>query len=147
MLTLIDKAKSTVSEEEIEDLETRAKRGTLTLEDFLAQFQRVKKMGPLSQIIGMVPGLSTIANRMAVEELDEHYLNRLEAIVYSMTLEERRHPDVIDASRRRRIARGSGTQPADVNRLLKQYREAKKIMQMVASGRGGRIAAGLRWPL
>jgi signal recognition particle subunit SRP54 len=147
MLTLIDKAKSTVSQEEIEDLETRAKRGALTLEDFLLQFQRVKKMGPLSQLIGMVPGLSTIKGRLAVEELDERYLDRLEAIVYSMTVEERRHPDIIDASRRRRIARGSGTQPADVNRLLKQYREAKKIMQMVASGRGGRIAPGIRWPL
>ena len=147
MLTLIDKAKSTISQDEIEGLETRAKRGALTLEDFLMQFQRVKKMGSLSQLIGMVPGLSSISNRLAVEDLDERYLSRLEAIVYSMTVEERRHPDIIDASRRRRIARGSGTQPADVNRLLKQYNEAKKIMQMVASGRGGRIAPGIRWPL
>lgn len=147
MLTLIDKAKSTVSQDEIEDLETRAKRGALTLEDFLLQFQRVRKMGPLSELIGMVPGLSSVAGRLPAEELDERYLGRLEAIVHSMTVEERRHPEIIDGSRRRRIARGSGNQPADVNRLLKQYREAKKIMQMVASGRGGRIAPGMRWPL
>jgi signal recognition particle subunit SRP54 len=147
VLTLIDKAKTTISQDEIEDLETRAKRGTLTLEDFLAQFQRVRKMGSLSQLIGMVPGLSAVSSRLPAEELDERHLGRLEAIVYSMTVEERRHPEIIDASRRRRIARGSGTQPADVNRLLKQYHEAKKIMQMVASGRGGRIAPGVRWPL
>ncbi|MDP2948533.1 MAG: signal recognition particle protein, partial [Chloroflexota bacterium] len=147
ILTLIDKAKTTISEEEIEALEARAKRGAITLEDFLAQFQRVKKMGPLSQLIGMIPGLSTIADRLAIENLDDSYFKRAEAIVYSMTIQERRHPDIIDGSRRRRIARGSGTTPTDVNHLLKQYREAKKIMQMVVSGRGPRIAPGLRWPL
>jgi signal recognition particle subunit SRP54 len=147
MLTLIEKAKETITREEIESLETRARRGAITLEDFVAQFQRLRKMGSLSQLVGMIPGLSGVANRLAVEGMDEVYLRRAEAIVYSMTVQERRHPDIIDASRRRRIARGSGTTPTDVNRLLKQYREAKKIMQMVASGRGPRIAPGLRWPL
>jgi signal recognition particle subunit SRP54 len=147
MLTLIEKAKETITQEEIESLETRARRGAITLEDFVAQFQRLRKMGSLSQLVGMIPGLSGVANRLAVEGMDEVYLRRAEAIVYSMTVQERRHPDIIDASRRRRIARGSGTTPTDVNRLLKQYREAKKIMQMVASGRGPRIAPGLRWPL
>ena len=146
VLTLIEKAKETITQEEIESLETRARRGAITLEDFMAQLQRVKKMGSLSQIVGMIPGLSGIANRLAAEGLDEVHLRRAEAIVYSMTVQERRHPDIIDASRRRRIARGSGTTPTDVNRLLKQYREAKKIMQMVASGRGPRIAPNLRWP-
>jgi len=146
ILTLIDKAKTTISEEEIEALEGRAKRGAITLEDFLAQFQRVNKMGPLSQLIGMIPGLSSIAGRLAIENLDESHFKRAEAIVYSMTIQERRYPDIIDASRRRRIARGSGTTPTDVNHLLKQYREAKKIMQMVMSGRGPQIAPGLRWP-
>jgi len=147
MLTLIERAKETITQEEIESLETRARRGAITLEDFMAQFQRVRKMGSLSQLVGMIPGLSGVANRLAVEGMDEVYLRRAEAIVYSMTVQERRHPDIIDASRRRRIARGSGTTPTDINRLLKQYREAKKIMQMVASGRGPRIAPGLRWPL
>jgi len=77
--------------------------------------------------------------------VDESRINHVEAIVYSMTPQERRYPDIIDASRRRRIARGSGTTPTDVNRLLKQYREAKKIMQMVASGHGPRIAPGAPW--
>ena len=144
MLTLIDKAKETITREEMETLEARVRRGALTLEDFLAQFQRVRKMGSLSQLLGMIPGLSKVAGRM--EGLDEVYLNRAEAIVYSMTVQERRHPDIIDGSRRRRIARGSGTTPTDVNRLLKQYREAKKIMQMMASGRGPRIPPGLRLP-
>ena len=144
MLTLIEKAKETITREEMETLEARVRRGALTLEDFLAQFQRVRKMGSLSQLLGMVPGLSKVASRM--EGLDEVYLNRTEAIVYSMTVQERRHPAIIDGSRRRRIARGSGTTPTDVNRLLKQYHEAKKLMQMMASGHGPRIPPGLRLP-
>jgi signal recognition particle subunit SRP54 len=128
----------------METLEARVRRGALTLEDFLAQFQRVRKMGSISQLLGMVPGLSKVASRM--EGLDEVYLNRAEAIVYSMTVQERRHPDIIDGSRRRRIARGSGTTPTDVNRLLKQYHEAKKLMQMMASGHGPRIPPGFRLP-
>jgi signal recognition particle subunit SRP54 len=144
VLTLIEKAKDTITREEMETLEARVRRGALTLEDFLAQFQRVRKMGSLSQLLGMIPGLSKAAGR--IEGLDEVYLNRAEAIVFSMTLKERRHPDIIDGSRRRRIASGSGTTPADVNRLLKQYREAKKLMQMMASGRGPRIPPGLRFP-
>jgi len=75
-----------------------------------------------------------------VEDLDESYFGRVEAIIYSMTLEERRNPDIIDGSRRRRIATGSGTQPADVNRLLKQYKEAKRIMQQITTGRGAKIS-------
>jgi signal recognition particle subunit SRP54 len=144
MLTLIERAKETITREEMETLEARVRRGALTLEDFLAQFQRVRKMGSISQLLGMVPGLSKAASRM--EGLDEVYLNRAEAIVYSMTVQERRHPDIIDGSRRRRIARGSGTTPTDVNRLLKQYHEAKKLMQMMASGHGPRIPPGLRLP-
>jgi signal recognition particle subunit SRP54 len=144
ILTLIERAKETITREEMETLEARVRRGALTLEDFLAQFQRVRKMGSISQLLGMVPGLSKAASRM--EGLDEVYLNRAEAIVYSMTVQERRHPDIIDGSRRRRIARGSGTTPTDVNRLLKQYHEAKKLMQMMASGHGPRIPPGLRLP-
>jgi signal recognition particle subunit SRP54 len=144
VLTLVEKAKATVSEEEIEELGARARRGAITLEDFLVQLQRVRKMGPLSQLVAMIPGLSSAAGRL--EEVDESHFTHIEAIVYSMTPQERRYPDIIDASRRRRIARGSGTTPSDVNRLLKQYREAKKIMQMVASGRTPRIAPGAPWP-
>jgi signal recognition particle subunit SRP54 len=144
VLTLVEKAKSTITEKEIEELGARARRGAITLEDFLVQLQRVRQMGPLSQLVAMIPGLSRVAGRL--EDVDESHFKHIEAIVYSMTPQERRYPDIIDASRRRRIARGSGTTPTDVNRLLKQYREAKKIMQMVASGRRPRIAPGAPWP-
>lgn len=140
VLTLIEKAKEELTDEDVESLSERMKKGTLTLEDFLAQYQRVRRMGPLNQIIGLVPGLSQIRNRLNVDDLDEKYFDRAEAVIYSMTTEERRNPDIIDGSRRRRIAAGSGTTPADVNRLLKQYKEAKRIMQQITTGRGGKIS-------
>ena len=140
LLTLIERAKEQLTDEDVESLSERMKKGTLTLEDFLGQYQRVRRMGPLNQLIGMVPGLSQIKNRLNVDELDETYLGHAEAIIYSMTLEERRSPSLIDGSRRRRIAKGSGTTPADVNRLLKQYREAKRIMQQITTGRGDKIS-------
>jgi len=140
LLTLIEKAKAEMTDEDVESLSERMKKGTLTLEDFLAQYQRVRRMGPLSQLVGLVPGLSAIKNRLNVEEMDESYFARVEAIIYSMTLEERRNPDIIDGSRRRRIAAGSGTTTADINRLLKQYKEAKRIMQQITTGRGAKIS-------
>jgi signal recognition particle subunit SRP54 len=140
LLTLIEKAKAEMTDEDVESLSERMKKGTLTLEDFLAQYQRVRRMGPLSQLVGLVPGLSAIKNRLNVEEMDESYFGRVEAIIYSMTVEERRHPDIIDGSRRRRIAAGSGTTTADINRLLKQYKEAKRIMQQITTGRGAKIS-------
>ncbi|MBI1885676.1 MAG: signal recognition particle protein [Chloroflexi bacterium] len=144
LLTLIEKAKEEFEDEDVESLTERMRKGALTLEDFLVQFQRVKRMGPMPQLIGLIPGLSTIKNRLAVEELDDNFFKRVEAIIYSMTPYERRHPEVIDASRRRRIARGSGSTPAEINRLLKQYREAKRMMQMLTTGRGQKISPLLR---
>jgi signal recognition particle subunit SRP54 len=144
LLTLIDKAKAELTEEDAESLTERLKKGEVTLDDFLEQFQRIKRMGPLGQLVGMIPGLSQIKNRLNVEEMDESFFNRVEAMIYSMTKEERRAPEIIDGSRRRRIAMGSGTQPADVNRLLKQYKEAKKILQQISTGRGSKITPFLR---
>jgi signal recognition particle subunit SRP54 len=144
MLTLIEKAKAEITEDEAESLTQRMKKGELTLDDFLGQFQRIKKMGPLGQLIGMVPGLSQIKKQLDVDNMDEDFFKHIEAIIYSMTKDERRNPDVIDGSRRRRIALGSGTQPADVNRVLKQFKEAKKIMQMISTGRGSKISPSLR---
>jgi len=144
LLTLIEKAKAEISEEDAESLTARLKKGTVTLDDFLEQFQRIKRMGPLGQLVGMIPGLSQIKNRLNVDEMDESFFNRVEAMIYSMTKQERQHPEIIDGSRRRRIATGSGTQPADVNRLLKQYKEAKKILQMITTGRGSNITPFLR---
>ena len=140
LLTLIEKAKAELTNEDVESLSERMKKGTLTLEDFLSQYQRVRRMGPLNQLIGLVPGLSQIKGRLNLEEIDDKYLDRAEAIIYSMTLDERRHPDIIDGSRRRRIAKGSGATATDVNRLLKQYREAKRIMQQITTGSGDKIS-------
>ncbi len=140
VLTLIEKARAELSDEDVESLSERMKKGSLTLEDFLAQYQRVRRMGSLSQLVGLVPGLSQIKNRLSIEDVDERFLDRVEAIIYSMTPQERRSPDIIDGSRRRRIAKGSGTTPTDVNRLLKQYREAKRIMQQITTGRGANIS-------
>ncbi|HXG37110.1 MAG TPA: signal recognition particle protein [Dehalococcoidia bacterium] len=144
ILTLIDKAKEEFTADEVGSLAERMKKGSLTLEDFLDQLQRVRRMGPLNQLMSMVPGMSALKNKMPAAELDESQFRRIEAIIYSMTREERRRPDIIDGSRRRRIAAGSGTTPADVNRLLKQYQEAKRLMQMMASGRMPKIASLLR---
>ena len=101
-------------------------------------------MGPLSQLVGLVPGLSQIKNKLNVDEMDESFFDRVEAIICSMTKAERQHPDIIDGSRRRRIATGSGTKPADVNQVLKQYKEAKKIIQTISSGSGPNITSLLR---
>ncbi len=144
VLTLIEKAKAEITEAEAESLTQRMKKGELTLDDFLGQFQRLKKMGPLGQLIGMVPGLNQIKKQLDVDNVDEDFFKHIEAIIYSMTKAERRNPDIIDGSRRRRIALGSGTQPADVNKVLKQFKEAKKIMQMISTGRGSKISPLLR---
>ena len=144
MLTLIEKAKAELTEEDAESLTERLKKGSVTLDDFLEQFQRIKRMGPLGQLVGMIPGLSQIKSRLNLDEMDESFFNRVEAIIRSMTKEERTNPEIIDGSRRRRIAMGSGSQPADVNRLLRQYKEAKKILQQISTGSGSKITPFLR---
>jgi len=144
VLTLIEKAKEQVSRQEAEELAHRARRGEITLEDLLLQFQRVKKMGPIQQLLGMVPGFAAIKGQLPAEALDERYLKRAEAIILSMTPEERRRPEIIDGSRRRRIARGSGTSPAEVNRLLEQYWQVRRLMQAMAKAQGRQVLS--RWP-
>ncbi|HEY5625641.1 MAG TPA: signal recognition particle protein [Dehalococcoidia bacterium] len=144
ILTLIDKAKEQISDEEAESLTVRIKKGELTLDDFLEQYQRIKNMGPLSNLLSLVPGLSQIKNRLNTEEMDESYFARVEAIIRSMTKAERTDPGIIDGSRRRRIAAGSGTKPQDVNQVLKQYKEAKKIIQQISAGHGSKISPFLR---
>jgi signal recognition particle subunit SRP54 len=144
MLTLIEKAKEELSDTDVESLTVRMKKGDLTLDDFLEQYQRIKRMGPLPNLIGMIPGLSQIKNRLNLEEMDDKYFAQVEAVIYSMTKEERAHPDIIDGSRRRRIAAGSGTTAADINRLLKQYHEAKKIIQQISTGKGPDVTSFLR---
>lgn len=136
MLGLIERAKEAITDEDRDRIERKIKSRTLDLEDFIQQFQRVKKMGPLSQLAEMVPGLGQIRRQLGVQDFDDSFWKKAEAVVYSMTPQERRHPEIINGSRRRRIARGSGTTPQEVNQLLNQWKEAKKIMQTLATGRG-----------
>ncbi|MBI4300012.1 MAG: hypothetical protein HY677_02670, partial [Chloroflexi bacterium] len=109
---------------------------TFDLNDFLEQLQQVKKMGPLEQVMEMIPGFSALRNKLPKERLgaDEKALKKTEAIIYSMTALERHSPNVIDSSRRRRIARGSGTTVQDVNQLLNQFRQMQKMMKQLARG-------------
>lgn len=137
VVTLVEKAKAAVGEQDAKALAKRMERGEFNLEDFLAQMQQLKKMGPLQNLLEMMPGAAGLKGQLGVGELDEAFMKRTEAIVLSMTPQERRHPEVLNGSRRRRIAAGSGTVPADVNRLLNQFNQAKKLMQAMASPKGG----------
>ncbi len=135
VLTLAEKARETVTQEEAEKMQRKLRTGSLDLEDFLHQFQRVRDMGPLSQVLDMIPGLGAARRQLAAAAIDESQIKRMEAIIHSMTPLERHNPQVIDGSRRRRIARGSGTTPQDVNQLLNQWREAKKLIGAMSSQR------------
>lgn len=134
MLTLIEKAEATIEEERAAELEKKLRHGEFDLEDFLEQMQQLKKMGPLEHLIGMIPGMSRIMGG-AQWQVDEKAMARVEAMIQSMTPEERRNPDILNGSRKRRIARGSGTTPQDLNRLLSQFREMRKMIKQLGSGK------------
>ena len=138
VLSLIEKAERTVDATEAKRLEQKIRGGNLTLEDFLEQMRQVRRMGPMSQVLGMIPGFRSVAKARDLK-VDESQLDRLEAIIQSMTPAERRHPDTINGSRRRRIAAGSGTSVQEVNQLLSQFKQMKKLMRQI--GRGGLPAA------
>ena len=141
VLTLIEKAQQTVDEKQAKELERKMRQATFDLEDYLEQFQNVKKMG-FSQVLDMIPGLSQARNRMP-EQFDEKRLVRFEAIIQSMTPEERHNPDILNGRRRRRIAMGSGTTPQDVNQLLNQFRQTQKLMKQLTKARSPRDLMGL----
>ena len=136
MLSLIEKAEQNFDEKQALEMERKLRNATFDLEDFAQQLQQLKSMGPLSQIMEMIPGFSAIKNRLPSRELDDGNLTRVESIIYSMTPEERHRPDIIGGSRRRRIARGSGTSPQDVNQLLNQFRHMQRMMKQMSSGKG-----------
>nr|WP_041303898.1 signal recognition particle protein [Kyrpidia tusciae] len=138
VLTLIEKAQQTVDAEKAKQLERQLRAGEFSLEDFLDQLRQVRKLGPLDQLLGMLPGMNKIKG-LGNLQVDERQLGRVEAIILSMTPEERRRPELIDASRRRRIASGSGTRVEDVGRLLKQFKEMRKMMKQF-SGMGKKMA-------
>jgi signal recognition particle subunit SRP54 len=138
VLTLIERAQDVVDASQAAKLEEKLRKASFTLEDFLEQLQQVQKMGPLGQIVSMIPGLGGMA-KDAQEAVDRGDLRRVEAIIRSMTPGERRDPAILNASRRRRIAAGSGTSLTEVNRLVKQFGEMQKLMRQL-SGPGARRA-------
>lgn len=135
MLSLIEKAKDAMGEEDTDRFKEKIKKGTFDLQDFVEQLRKVRKMGPLGQLVGMLPGFNRIKAQLDVDDMDDRFFNQAEAIVLSMTPWERRHPEKIDGKRRRRIARGSGTDVQQVNQLLKQFFEARKIAKSLSSGK------------
>ena len=133
VLSLIEKAENHIDEEDAERSVRKMAKGEFTLDDFLNQFQMIKRMGPLKDILAMLPGASSALKDVDIDDRD---LARVEAIIRSMTPEERAKPKIIGGSRKRRIADGSGTKPQDVNRLLKQFGDAQKMMKQMAGGKG-----------
>jgi signal recognition particle subunit SRP54 len=134
VMSLIERAQENVTVDDAKRLEEKVRSGSLTLEDFLDQMQQVRKMGPMSQVLGMLPGFRNVAKAKDLQ-VDDGQLERVEAIIRSMTLQERRNPDVINGSRRRRIAAGSGTSVQEVNQLLSQFKQMRKLMKQMGSGR------------
>ncbi|MFL5899842.1 MAG: signal recognition particle protein [Solirubrobacterales bacterium] len=134
VLSLIEKAEQQIDEKQALDLEQKLKSNQFTLEDFLQQLKQVRKMGPLSSLLGMMPGMGAM-KQLKNAKVDESELDRVEAIILSMTPEERANPALIKGSRRKRIANGSGTKVQQVNQLVKQFDQMRKMMRHMASGK------------
>jgi signal recognition particle subunit SRP54 len=133
VLSLIEKAEAAIGEDEAEKLEEKLRKNQFSLDDFRTQLRTLKRMGPLESILGMIPGLGNL-KELAQNKPDEKQLARIEAIISSMTPAERKNDQIINGSRRKRIATGSGTSVEDVNRLLKQFAEMKRVLQMFSRG-------------
>lgn len=127
VLTLIDKAQSVISEQEMKKMEEKMRANRFTLDDFLSQMDTINQMGNISDLISMIPGM----NKLKVKDVDESRIKRYKAIIQSMTMYEREHPDIIKASRRKRIANGSGTTIMEVNQLLNQFAQSKDMMKQI----------------
>jgi signal recognition particle subunit SRP54 len=140
VLSLIEKAEEVIDQGDAEKLEAKIRKGGFTLEDFRDQLRMLKRMGPLDKILGMLPGMGSM-KELAGQKPDEKQLGRIEAIINSMTPDERKHADILDGSRRKRVAKGSGTTVEDVNRLLKQFVEMQRMLKMVGEMTGEPIAA------
>ncbi|RPJ83080.1 MAG: signal recognition particle protein, partial [Acidobacteria bacterium] len=136
VLSLIEKAEEAIDEEEAERLEEKLRLDEFNLEDFRAQLRTIRKMGPLESILGMIPGMGQL-KKMADQQPDEKQLGRVEAMIDSMTPAERRNPKLINGSRRKRIARGSGTSVEEVNRLLRQFAQMRKLFKSLGGMAGG----------
>jgi signal recognition particle subunit SRP54 len=134
VLTLVEKAEKSFDQQRVKELEKKVRTARFDLEDFLAQLGEIQKMGPVAQLVEMLPGASQLARQLP-EGMEEKHLKKVEAMILSMTPEERRNPNIIDGSRRRRIAQGSGVKTQDVNQLLNQFRQMQKLMKLGAKGK------------
>lgn len=139
--TLLERAQSTIDEDEAARLEKKLRKGTVDLQDFLGQLQQIQRMGPIQEILGLIPGFGKLTKQLPVD-LDPRDLKRVEAIILSMTPQERRKPKILNASRKRRIASGSGTRVQDVNQLLQQFDQMQRMLKQFS---GGRLPRGLPW--
>lgn len=142
VLTLIEKAQSAVSEEELKKMEKKFRESSFTLDDYLTQFESMKKMGNINELIGMMPGMSNM--KISEKDIDETRIEKFKAIIRSMTKQEREHPEIIKSTRRKRIADGSGTTVQDVNQLLKQFDQTKDLMKKMRNGTFGMKGGGKR---
>ena len=144
VLSLIEKAEAAIDEKNAREMEKKFREQTFTLDDFLMQMHQIKKMGNIEQLLGMIPGMKAGALKEA--QFDENQMKRIEAIILSMTKNEREKPEIINGSRRKRIAKGSGTSVEDVNKLLKQFDQMKKTMKQFASMGKRRMFGGMKLP-
>jgi signal recognition particle subunit SRP54 len=135
VLSLIEKAEQEMDTADAEELERKMRQDQFTLDDFLKQLKQIRRMGPLTSVLGMMPGMGKAMKELKNANLDDRELDRLEAMILSMTPEERANPDVIRGSRRRRIAAGSGTNVQSVKQLTKQFEQMRKMMRAMASGK------------
>tara|TARA_Y100000590_G_scaffold469919_1_gene660693 strand:+ start:60141 stop:61481 length:1341 start_codon:yes stop_codon:yes gene_type:complete len=136
--TLIEKAESSYDAENLEILENKLKKDEFDLNDLLEQFKTLKKMGSMSDIVGMIPGLNNLRGKIKNSELNDDKLKYTEAIILSMTPSERKNPSIINGSRRKRIANGSGTSPSEINQLLNQFKQMQKMMRRLSKGKSQR---------
>ncbi len=143
IMSLIEKAQSNMDVEKMKELEKNLRDASFTFEDFLSQIEQVQKMGPLDQLLGMIPGFSSMPQLKDVK-IDEKEIEHIKAIIRSMTKQERKLPSIIDGSRRKRIAAGSGREVSDVNKLLKQFEQTRKMMKQMSkmSGMFGKLGGG-----
>ena len=144
VMTLIEKAEQVHDEESAADLERKIRKQQFTLEDFLQQLRQVRKMGPLQNVLGLMPGMGKAMKQIRAADMDDRELDRIEAIILSMTPAERAKPELIDGSRRKRIARGSGTTVQAVNQLVKQFGQMRKMMAAISKGKMPDMAALMR---
>jgi signal recognition particle subunit SRP54 len=145
VLSLIEKAEQAIDQDEAERLEEKLRKNEFTLDDFRSQLKTIKRMGPLESVLGMIPGLGNL-KELADNKPDEKQMGRVEAIICSMTPAERRDHTMINGSRRRRIAMGSGTSIEEVNRLLKQFTEMRRVLKMIGQGGLPRMGPGMKLP-